>query len=414
LLGPEALPDIRRIIDNALKQRPDWHELWLANGDLELYANNPQLALEHYAKAEKSGRPNPRAVAQHIRLLALFGQYKQAGELLDRIPEQLRQTLLDQFYTEILFRTNKVDDAIREARTAAEANPTNPQRQFWYGQLLARSLQMPDLPAEQKKTRSADAVTALRKAVELEPELPDAWYSIIMLHAQQDNLDAAQQALRDAQLSLAGDNLQIFLAKSYEALGRWFDAETMYRAVYEMDPKDVRRAQQLAAFYLGPVYPVPDRLAKATPLLNQIMRAAEEVGADGKKVLPPNDGNLLWARRMAADILAATHDYQNLLKAEKLLASSSQDGMLSVEDRLQMAQILAPRPEPESRKKAAGLLEEVSGIQPLNEQAELALGQLYFAMGDWSKCRTQMQEIVYQHAAVPKRFSQLLTSDPSI
>ena len=162
---------------------------------------------------------------------------------------------------------------------------------------------------------------------------------MITLNAQQDDLAAAQQASRNARLALAGDNLQIFLAKSYEALGRWFDAETMYRAVFEMDPKDVRRAQQLAAFYMSPVYRQPDRQAKLTPLLNQILRAGEEVGSDGQKVLPPNDSNLLWARRVGAEILAATQDYQNLLKAEKLLASSSQDGLLSVEDRMQMANL---------------------------------------------------------------------------
>ena len=59
MLGPEALPGIRKLIERALTQRPDWHELWLANGDLAIFANNPVLALEHYAKAEKSGRPSP-------------------------------------------------------------------------------------------------------------------------------------------------------------------------------------------------------------------------------------------------------------------------------------------------------------------------------------------------------------------
>lgn len=390
MLGPEALPGIRELVNKALEQRPDWHELWLANGDVELYANNPQLALEHYAKAEKSGRPNPRAVAQHVRLLALFGQYRQAGELLDRIPESIRQQLLENFYTEILFRTDKVEDAIREARTAAEAAPTDPAKQFWHGQLLARSAQMPDLSDQQRKTRSGEAIAALRRAVDLEPELPDAWYALITLNAQQDDLEGAQQALRDAQLSLAGNNLQLFLAKSYEALGHWFDAETMYRAVYDADPKDIRRAQQLAEFYLGPVYQLPDRREKVTPLLNQILRAGAEVGPDGKKVLAPNDGNLLWARRKAAEILASTRDYQNILKAEKLLSSSSQGGSLSVEDRLQMAQILKSRPEPESRKKAAGLLEEVAAVQPLGEAGEIALGQLYYVLGEWNKCRGQM------------------------
>jgi pimeloyl-ACP methyl ester carboxylesterase len=61
-------------------------------------------------------------------------------------------------------------------------------------------------------------------------------------HVQQ----TAQSRLREfeldraAQLALSGDNLQVFLARSYEALGRWFDAELMYRALYEAAPEPKR------------------------------------------------------------------------------------------------------------------------------------------------------------------------------
>src|SRR4029078_7108773 len=101
----------------------------------------------------------------------------------------------------------------------------------------------------------------------------------------------------------------------YEMLARWFDAETMYRELYEMRPDDIQRVRQLAEFYNGPTYPRDDRLAKMTPLINKIIKA----GADGK--IPTNDPNLLWARRTAAKILADTGDYQNLQKAKNLLSS---------------------------------------------------------------------------------------------
>src|SRR6185369_8336205 len=136
---------------------------------------------------------------------------------------------------------------------------------------------------------------------------------------------------------LTGDNLTSFLARSYEMLSRWFDAETMYRELYEMNPTDVPRVRQLAEFYLGPTYPRYDRQAKATPLLNQIMKA----GAEGK--IPGNDANLLWARRMAAKMLATTGDYQNLQKATNLLTSNSQDGNLLIEDKMALAEIKGSR-----------------------------------------------------------------------
>src|SRR3954451_8512282 len=204
-----------------------------------------------------------------------------------------------------------------------------------------------------------------------------------------DKENDAQKTMRDAQLVLSGDNLSMFLARSYEALRRWFDAETMLREIYETNPNDLQRAQKLAAFYLGPIYPRPDKAEKATPLINQLLKA----GADGK--LTPGDTNLLWARRMAAKLLAGTRDYQNSIKAEHLLASNSQDGSLLVDDKLALAEILATRPEPSSRKRAIGLYEEIAQFQRLNEASAVQLAELYYTTGsEWSKYRTEMEKVL--------------------
>jgi tetratricopeptide (TPR) repeat protein len=294
-------------------------------------------------------------------------------------------------YTDILFRTNQVKDAIEKARVATENDPDNIQSHYWYGQLLARSTLAPEVSAEQRNEALDKAIQAMHRVVELQPESPDAWFFLINCYATQNKLDLAQKTLRDAQLSLNGDNLQEFLAKSYATLGRWFDAETMYRSVYEVTPQDTARAQQLAAFYLSSSYQMPDRQLKATPLINQILRA----GAEGKLVA--NDANLLWARRMAARMLAATGDYQNLLKAEKLLNANSQGGAMSIEDNLEMAQILHTRPEPGSRQKAIRLLEEVREVQRLSEQAEIMLGNLYYLTRPWNAYYSQMERTVARY-----------------
>ncbi len=388
-LGPEALPDIRRLANQALQQRPDWFELHALLGEIELLANNNALALQHYDKAEELGRPAAGAVVQHIRLLVSYGRFADAGKLLDRIPEAARQSLLGPLYSEILFRTNQTDSALKQARAATEADPSNAQNQYWYGQLLARSAQASDLKPEQQNEKMADAIKAMQKATELQPEFPDAWFALINYYAMQKDENQAQKTMRDAQLALSGDNLTIFLARSYEVLHRWFDAETMYRELYEAAPDDIGCAQQLAAFYMGPLYQRPDKVQKATPLINQILKA----GADKK--IPASDNNLLWARRVAAKVLASTGEYQNLVKAEHLLASNSQDSNLLIEDKLAMAEILAPRPEPVSKLKAIGLLEDVAKVQSLNAQAETQLGELYLAVGsNWQKYVDQMRETI--------------------
>lgn len=388
-LGPESLTEIRRLATQALQQRPDWFELHALLGDVELLANNGVAALGHYDRAEQLGKPAPTTVRDHIRLLVANGRYADAGKLLDRIPEGARQLLLGPLYAEILFQSNQVDAALKQARAATEADPKNAQNQYWYGQLLARSSQAKGVTEQKRKEIMGEAIMAMQRATELQPEYPDAWFALINYYAMQKDEAQAQKVLRDAQLALSGDNLPLFLARSYEVLHRWFDAETMYREIYEADPNDLGRAQQLAAFYLGPIYQRPDRRTKAAPLVNQILKAGAE------KKVGEGDGNLLWARRMAAKIYSTTNEYPNLVKAEKLLASNSRDGNLLIEDKLAMAEILAPRPEPVSRLKAIGLLEEVGKVQPLNDLAEVQLGELYYAVGNnWGKYRDQMRKAI--------------------
>jgi tetratricopeptide (TPR) repeat protein len=67
-----------------------------------------------------------------------------------------------------------------------------------------------------------------------------------------------------------------------------------------------------------------------------------------------------------------------------------------------MAEILAPRPEPISKIKAKNLLEGVKENQPLGLKYDLMLGQLYFAIGDWQKCRSQMQQTVSRFRTSPE------------
>jgi tetratricopeptide (TPR) repeat protein len=390
-MGIETLPQIRAIANQANQQRPDWSELQALRAEIELAANNPTLALEYYDRAEQLGRPAAKIVGQHIKVLSAVGRWQDAGKLLDRIPEQARQYLLGPLYPELLFRTKQTDLAIKQAKKATEDDPKNAQNFYWYGQLLARSTQATEMAEPNRKEVMAQAVKAMQQAAEIQPEFADAWFALINYYAMQKDEANAQKTLRDAQLAMSGDKLQIFLARSYEVLHRWFDAETMYREIYETAPDDLSRAQQLANFYTGPIYQRPDREAKATPLINQILKA----GADKK--IAANDPILLWARRMAAKMLSSTKDYQNMLKAEKLLCSNSQEGNLLIDDKLALAEILAERPEPGSRMKAIKLLEEVDKVQKLGEPAQIKLGDLYYAVGnDWSAYTSRMNEVTSQ------------------
>ena len=137
---------------------------------------------------------------EHIRLLVANGRYTDAGKLLDRIPEGARQQMLGPLYSEILFQSKQVDAALKQARTATENDPKNAQSQYWYGQLLARSSQATDVTPQRRSQIMGDAIKAMQRATELQPEFPDAWFALINYHAMQKDQAQAQKTMRDAQL----------------------------------------------------------------------------------------------------------------------------------------------------------------------------------------------------------------------
>ena len=94
-------------------------------------------------------------------------------------------------------------------------------------------------------------------------------------------------------------------------------------------------------------------------------------------------------------------EYQQLTDAERLLASNAVDGVLPASDRLLMANILAPRPEPVSRLKAAKLYEGLNQSGALTQQSELALAKLYYSLGEWDKCREQIVTTIAKNPQDP-------------
>lgn len=424
--GEEALQQADALVTKALADRRDWNELYLLRAEIELNRRNEAAALASYDQALKLGRAAPGNILNYAKLLVRRGRWVDARAALEMLDKSVLQRSFGQLYAEVLLGTGAKDEALKTADVVIETDPENAAKQLWYGQLVQRTVPLekqfevkaktastdPDAAAEEKPTLTVESETmtpaerealaakleksgaALEKAVQLAPNSADVWLSWVSFLRTTMQLDRAAEAIRQAQLALPEDELPLVLARCYEITGRWFDAENRYRAAMEYNPDDVRAMRLLAAFYLGNGYPLTaNKLDRATPLINRILKAA----ADGKN--EPLDENVLWARRTAAEILAAKGDYQNLLKAEKLLASNAVGGTLAVEDQLRMARILAPRPEPISRIKAAALLAEVKRNQPLAMNDDMILGKLYFLTDNWNDARPHMVELIARYPA---------------
>lgn len=426
--------EILKLVRTALDERPDWSAPYILRASLAVSERDYLNALDDYREGFKRGRGNALALAQYVRLLAAQGSFQEAADQLADVDENIKVALLGQQYPEILFQIGDYSNAADAAERLGNAGQSNPNIQRWYGQFMQRLAGVQTVSDDMRKKWLDKAGEALADAVEQGGDSPAAWLPHIryLLAASarnqlaanelakrdgsQEEIDKlrdaaiahrreAEAALREAQLVLEEDQQQLLLANCYRDMGRWFDAESIYLLSHEQNPEAENVNQQLIEFYLSPQYPLKDGLAKARPLINDILRQYAE---DPDSV---DTGIAAWARRTAAKILAASGDYQSLLESEKLLASNAVNNTLAVEDKLLMATILSQRPEPLSRNKAIKLLEEVQAQQRLSPELDLTLAQLYFKTDNWAKCNSHMQTVLTRYPnsfAVRREYIRML------
>ncbi|WP_442483419.1 tetratricopeptide repeat protein [Aeoliella sp. SH292] len=387
--------EILALVNTSLAERPDWSDPYILRAAMAVNDRDYIAALADYKEGFARGRGNAQALAQYVRLLAAQGSFAEAAKELEQFDPAINVALVGELYPQILLQTGKFRDAAEAADRLAAAGAENGPLQLWYGQFMQGMSTIATAPEDLRKQCQEKAGVALAKAVELQGDSPAPWLAHITNLLTSGKAAEAEEALRQAQLVLEEDQQPLLLARCYENMGRWFDAEGLYRLAYEQNPDADNVARQLATFYLSQRYPLGDGPQKAVPLINEILK---DFAADPESV---SRDNATWARRTAAQMLAATRDYQNLLQAEKLLASNSVNGALAVDDKIQMATILSARPEPVSRNKAIKLLEEVRAQQPLPPELDLKLGQLYFAVGNWPKSRDHMESVITKYPEAP-------------
>ncbi|MGL4511779.1 MAG: tetratricopeptide repeat protein [Lacipirellulaceae bacterium] len=391
----ELLDEAMILVDRALGKRGEWNQLHLLKAEVALLRGDAAGALASFDRAAQLGRPTALSLYQHVKLLGAQGRFGDAVREIEKVTPEVRVQLLGQDYADGLLATGRVTDAIAASKQIDEIAGKNDQTQLWLGQFLSRASTRVTPKSEQEKSLVADAGKAFEKAVELNPQLAEGWLSLVGYYAATAQPLKAEDALRGAQLALVEDQTQLMFARCYELLGRAMDAESMYRKAYESSTgiDKTRAGRLLAQYYLGNVYQRDDKVARATPIINQILRDTASGG------VPATDENARWARNSAARLLAGSGEYQKLIDAERLLSSNLVNGQLAPEDQLLMAEILAPRPEPVSRLKAAALYESLQQRQPLTPKNELDLGKLYYALGDWRKCREQMVSLTAKYPA---------------
>ena len=352
--------DLLREIGQA---RPGWVETpkWLAQ--IDMLQGKTDEAIEDLRQVLDLGQPNTEVIKTLVRLL--YARHRNdeaiavidanssliAGDAeMDRIQAQLQLVAgQPKAALELMEKTHRFSDG-----------STNPMEHLLHGQLLLGAGNIEQAEKE------------IRKTIELNPEIPQAWTELIRLKMIDKKPEEALQILHEAQIKVPEDQRAIVMAQGSEMLGDQVQAEQNYLAAIAAMPKNMQLLQNISEYYLR-----TNRPQQAIKYLNQM--TAETPSQ------PSDRDNYDWARRTTARLLA-TGSYQQFQKALELLTPN---GKSSVEDLTARISILFDRGDPSSSRQALRLMDELKQLRPLTWQERFVLAKLYDRVGDWTSARAR-------------------------
>ncbi len=380
----EEIQESRKMLDDALVQRPNWHELHVLYGQLLFFMKeDSDLALKRFEDALQNGPPNINGVAIQIRLLAQKKRFVEAAKLLELIPVTVRSRLLGRIESDVLLKAGEKEAGFLAAQRFASTQPKNSAVQSWFSKIA------------QNSDKSTEAEASLRTALEKDPHEPRYWLQLIGFHVQQRDNEAVESVLREAHLALNAEYLPLLTAKAYELRGRWQDAERLYLSAYEQRFEEVNIARKMATFYLLWVRKEEANRKKAAPYINRILKAANE----GRVAKDQED--VVWARQTAARILSKSKRYQDILRAQKLLRQGNPGGQLSSGDRLIATEIYRTQRDPASKVQAIDLMFELLAEHKLDKNRELQLAHLLHQVGQQERSEKQILDMLSRYGADP-------------
>ena len=374
--GREAKTSLGRatqLLKNAAELRPSWREIPRLEAEIALRQGQVDVAIERFLRADELGSLPSVHLAQLAQLLYTRGRNDEAMAVLAKLRPDQASPLKEKLEPELLLRSGQLEEAL----ALAAQNVAGSQRAtdyLWYGQLLTRA------------EKSQPAEEAFRRAIELNPNIPEAWLALVTVLVQSDKKSEAEQVVREAQVKLPEDRTSLVLAACYQILGDLANAEQYYLSAISAQPENLSVLRRVAEFYL--------RTNRADPARTYLSRIVKLTEQDPRKL----KGELVWARRTLAQVLAASGDYRQQQQAIALLDRNTQGGKPALEDLRMKAVILASRPERSSKLKAIGVLEGIMQRESASgAQEKLLLARLYDSTNRWTDCRDQMVELLGQH-----------------
>jgi len=209
-----------------------------------------------------------------------------------------------------------------------------------------------------------------------------------------DQKDKAAEILERVRAEVPKEQLDLALARCYEAMKRIGEAQAIFDKMLANAPDDPTMVRTVTEFYLQA------NLRKTA--MKQLQRLI-----DGEVKGTPVD--LVWARYQMAKLLDATGAYADRQKGIELLKQNLVSGKSTFRNEQLLAHLIAKCPGAKNREKALEMFEEMMRERPSLAAEDLAAAsKLYMAGGDRSKARDTMQKLLASHGNDPRYVAQYI------
>lgn len=373
----QRFQEAQSLAQELLAARPSWPPAVLLSAMIHHRAGQVAEAIQGYQEAIRLGERRMSVYERLISLLYQEGRLDDASSYLTQLQEYVPLVEnLSGLKILTAARRGRIDQALETARRRAERLPDNARAQAWLGQILTVS------------GETAEAETAMRKAIKLAPEQIQYYSGLLLLYLRNNREDDARellQELADAEEAPAAEK-HFVMGQVYERMGDREQTEACYRKALERardaygQAENDEEAEKLLVSILNRM---------ALFLAGSDLAEAEELAKEAREIDPQNGAS----RRVYAAILAAGGTEQQWQQAQQLLLRRGGGGDApsgSLDKRLHAA-LLVRRGGKENLQQAQRLLEDLIGEGDPAAVDRLLLARLYQAQA--GQLRSQAREL---------------------
>jgi predicted Zn-dependent protease len=383
----------RTLLNEASARRPGWAPIPLALSLVEDLDGDAPAAIRALEEARELGVRDRNSLLRLYRLYLGDGRTEQADSLVAEMQALGigdEDGLIARLGAESSLRKADPERALEQARAVVPDDSDDYRDSLWLAQFLVAADRIDEAEAE------------LREAISLAPNEPAPRIALVRLLATADRRDEAIEAIEQAEAELPAEQASLTLARSYAAVGESEKAFAQFDRAIAASPKD----------------PTPMRAAAETALLSNQLSTSEGYLAQLARLGGEAPDDASWARRTLAILMAASGDPSKRREAlDRLGPEVAGSGGPSVEELRTRAQVLALQVDPESRRQAIRLLEQLTEQRAAGTPDDrYLLAQLYEADGQWNRARQVMVSLLAQSGDNPAFVSRyvgwLLVPEP--